>query len=68
MKAVVCSEFGGPEALKIETLEEPPLGKSEVRIEVHACGVNFPDVLMVHGKHRRLQMALFMYIQIVINV
>jgi len=52
MKAVVCSEFGGPEALNIETIEEPPLGKSEVRIEVHACGVNFPDVLMVHGKHQ----------------
>jgi NADPH2:quinone reductase len=52
MKAVVCSEFGGPEALTIETIEERPPGKGEVCIEVHACGVNFPDVLMVHGKHQ----------------
>lgn len=52
MKAVVCSEFGGPEALKIETIAEPSIGKGEVCIEVHACGVNFPDVLMVHGKHQ----------------
>lgn len=52
MKAVVCSEFSGPGALNIETLGEKPLGEGEVRIEVHACGVNFPDVLMVSGKHQ----------------
>jgi len=28
------------------------LNKNEVRIEVHACGINFADVLMVQGKYQ----------------
>lgn len=52
MKAVICSEFGDPRALKIEDVEPDSLQAGEVRIDVHACGVNFPDVLMVQGKHQ----------------
>jgi NADPH2:quinone reductase len=52
MKAVVCSKFGGPEDLRIETIEQKSLKEGKVRIEVHACGVNFPDLLMVQGKHQ----------------
>jgi NADPH2:quinone reductase len=52
MKAIVCSEYSGPDALRLETIEEQPLKDGEVRIDVHACGVNFPDVLMVQGKHQ----------------
>ncbi len=52
MKAVICSEFGDPAGVDIKTVEVPPLKDGEVRIEVHACGINFPDVLMVQGKHQ----------------
>ncbi len=52
MKAVICSEYGDPAGLALETIEAKPLKDSEVRIEVHACGINFPDVLMVQGKHQ----------------
>lgn len=52
MKAILCSQFGGPAALALESMETSALGAGEVRIEVHACGINFPDVLMVTGKHQ----------------
>jgi len=52
MKAVVCSEFGSPDVLNIEDIPVPEMRAGQIRIEVHACGVNFPDVLMVQGKHQ----------------
>ena len=52
MKAILCSQFGGPEGLTIETLDTAILRGQEVRIAVHASGINFPDVLMVKGKHQ----------------
>lgn len=38
--------------LTIEELPSPPLGDDQVRIRVLACGINFPDVLMVAGKYQ----------------
>jgi NADPH2:quinone reductase len=52
MKALICTQHGGPEQLHLQSTELDPPGKGEVRIEVHACGINFPDVLMVAGKHQ----------------
>ena len=53
MRAIVCKTFGPPESLVVEqvaSLRAP--GKREVKIEVHAAGVNFPDTLMVAGKYQ----------------
>jgi NADPH2:quinone reductase len=52
MKAVLCREWGGPESLRLEEVASRPLSPSEVRIRVHACGVNFADTLMVAGKYQ----------------
>ena len=52
MKAILCKEHGGPEVLVLEDIAEPELAQGEVRIAVKACGVNFPDVLMVAGKYQ----------------
>jgi len=52
MKAMLCSQFGGPDILALESVRNPALRAGEVRIEVHACGINFPDVLMVKGQHQ----------------
>ena len=52
MRAVVCSALGEPETLNIETLPSPPLGAAQVRILVHAAGVNFADGLMVGGTYQ----------------
>ena len=52
MKAMLCREFGPPENLSLEDVAEPELGKGQVRIAVRACGVNFPDLLLIAGKYQ----------------
>ena len=52
MKAIVCSRFAPPDALSLEDVEPLALEKGEVRIEVHACGINFPDILLVQGQYQ----------------
>jgi NADPH:quinone reductase-like Zn-dependent oxidoreductase len=43
MKAAQFSRFGGPEVLEIVNLPDPHPGPGEVRITVHAAGVNASD-------------------------
>ncbi len=52
MKAVLCHQIGTPEDLSLADVPSPPLGAGQVRIAVRACGVNFPDVLMVGGLYQ----------------
>ncbi|QHV96357.1 NADPH:quinone oxidoreductase family protein [Spirosoma endbachense] len=52
MKAVLCKQFGPPETLVVEEIESPKAGKGQVVISVKACGVNFPDTLMIEGKYQ----------------
>lgn len=40
MKAIQIKEFGGPEVLKLVELPEPTPRAKEVRVRVHAAGVN----------------------------
>ena len=43
MKAVLVSEFGGPEQLRLVRAADPVAGPGQVRIAVHAAGVNPVD-------------------------
>ncbi len=52
MKAVLCKAFGPPESLAIEEVEPLKPGKGQVVISVKACGVNFPDTLIIQGKYQ----------------
>ncbi len=52
MRAVVCSEFGPPEALRVEDVDVKEPRKGQVRIAVEAAGVNFPDTLVIAGKYQ----------------
>lgn len=52
MKAIVCTEWGGPERLRVDTLPDPAPGDGEVAIRVRAAGVNFPDVLIIQRKYQ----------------
>ncbi len=52
MKAVMCTELGGPEKLVVSELPSPRAGAGEVVISVHAAGVNFPELLLIAGKYQ----------------
>lgn len=52
MKAVLCKAFGPAETLVLEEIASPELKKTEVLIDVHAAGVNFPDTLIIEGKYQ----------------
>ncbi|HDZ56853.1 MAG TPA: NADPH:quinone oxidoreductase family protein [Pseudomonas xinjiangensis] len=52
MKAVLCKEFGPASSLVLEETTDPVAKKSEVVIDIHAAGVNFPDTLIIEGKYQ----------------
>ena len=54
MKALVIKEFGPPESLKVADWSVPEPAAGEVRIDVHAAGINFPDMLQIEGKYQFL--------------
>lgn len=51
MRAVVCEALGEPLAVR-EIDDPPPPAAGQVRLRVHAAGVNFPDLLMVKGQYQ----------------
>ena len=53
MKAVLCREFGPPSSLVVSEVDEPVPGPGEVLVRVEACGVNFPDTLIIQGKYQQ---------------
>jgi NADPH:quinone reductase len=52
MKAVVCTEFGPPENLVVEEVDEPVAGPGQLLVDVKAAAVTFPDTLMLEDKYQ----------------
>ncbi len=53
MRAIVCTELGGPETLRLEERPEPgPPAPGEVLVRQRAWGVNYVDVLMCRGGYQ----------------
>jgi len=52
MKAVLCKDWGPPDALVVEDIPSPKPGKGQVLVSVKASGVNFPDVLLIQNKYQ----------------
>jgi NADPH2:quinone reductase len=52
MRAVRVHELTGPAALRVDEVPEPVAGAGQVLIDVKACGVNFPDVLLTRGMYQ----------------
>lgn len=52
MKAVVCEQWCGPEDLVMTDLAVPEPGPGQVRVRMHAAGVNFADTLVIAGKYQ----------------
>jgi NADPH:quinone reductase len=51
-RAVVCRDLGPPERLHLENFAPTPLRNGQVRVAIHAAGINFPDILMAAGEYQ----------------
>ena len=52
MKAIRCTSYGPPSNLKLEEIDGLHAGPKEVLVEVKACGLNFPDTLIIQGLYQ----------------
>ena len=52
MKALQCTELGGPEKLSVNEIDDPVIAAEHVIIDVRSASVNFPDVLMIQGLYQ----------------
>jgi NADPH:quinone reductase len=52
MRAVLCKEYGPPESLTVEEVDDPKAGDGQVVVDVKACAVNFPDVLIIQNLYQ----------------
>ena len=52
MKALLCKQYGPPESLVLDDIPRPEPGAGQVRLRVRACGVNFPDLLLIENKYQ----------------
>ena len=52
MKAMLSENPGGPETLRLADVAVPEPGPGEVRVKMHAAGVNFPDVLIIEDRYQ----------------
>jgi NADPH:quinone reductase len=52
MKALLSRQPGGPESLVLEEVPDPTPGPGQVRVNVRAIGVNFPDLLIIQDLYQ----------------
>jgi NADPH:quinone reductase-like Zn-dependent oxidoreductase len=52
MKALLSREPGPPETLSLEEVADPVAGPGELLVRVHACAINYPDVLIIEDKYQ----------------
>ena len=52
MKAIFCKAYGLPSSLVLEDIESPKPKEKEVLVSLKACGVNFPDTLIIQGLYQ----------------
>ncbi|HEX6163711.1 MAG TPA: NADPH:quinone reductase [Vicinamibacterales bacterium] len=51
MQAILAREFGGPEVLKLEQVPDPQAKRGQVRVRIHAIGVNPYETYMRAGAY-----------------
>jgi len=52
MKAALSKEVGGPESLVMEEVPDLRAGPGNVVVDIKACGVNYPDALMLRDMYQ----------------
>lgn len=52
MKALLSIRVGGPRTLQLTDLPSPTPGPGQALVQVQACGVNFPDALIIEDRYQ----------------
>ncbi len=52
MRAWVCENPTGVDALQWQELPAPPLAPGQIRVQIKAASLNFPDLLIVQNKYQ----------------
>ena len=52
MRALLSTAVGGPETLVLQDMPAPEAKVGQAVVQVRACGVNYPDVLIIEDKYQ----------------
>lgn len=52
VKALLSRSPGGPETLELAEVVDPVAGPGELLVDIVACAINFPDVLVIEDKYQ----------------
>ncbi len=52
MRALLSRAPGGPETLELAELPDPVAGPGQLLVDVKACAINYPDVLIIEDKYQ----------------
>src|SRR5882757_1754239 len=52
LRALLSISPGGPETLTLREIDTPELRPGAVRLRVHACAINYPDVLIIDDRYQ----------------
>ncbi|MDQ8757721.1 NADPH:quinone oxidoreductase family protein [Sphingosinicella sp. LHD-64] len=52
MKALLSRAAGGPETLELADIPAPVPGPGQLLVDVKACAINYPDVLIIEDKYQ----------------
>ncbi len=53
MRAMLVHELAEDiSTIRLDEIDLPPPGAGEVRLQLKACSINFPDILMIQGKYQ----------------
>ena len=52
MKALLSRTPGGPDTLDLADMPDPTPGPGEVVVDVRACAINYPDVLIIEDRYQ----------------
>src|ERR1017187_9576968 len=52
MKAILCSQYCGPDDLVLADVPDPVAGPGEAEIAIKSAALNFFDLLMIQGKYQ----------------
>jgi NADPH:quinone reductase-like Zn-dependent oxidoreductase len=52
MRSLLSTAPGGPQSLKISEIAAPEPAPGELLVRVRACGINYPDVLIIEDKYQ----------------